>query len=80
MKDQNIMKSAAIRSIASSIPDFSDDINFFFSCFDHVVAFRDGKLDMTPGGFPDLDSAKNIVSEWENRFSAYIKQQEIRLK
>ena len=46
-------------------PDFSDQIEFFFSSFDHVAAQRDGVLEMTPGSFPELDNAKSAILEWE---------------
>lgn len=79
-KDSTLMSSSLISSIVSSIPDFSEDLGFFFSSFDHSVALRDGVVEMTPGSFTDLDSAKSIVSDLEKKFSDYLKDQELRLK
>ena len=64
----------------SKMPDFSDELEFFFHSFDHVIAQRDGVLEMKPGSFPDLDAAKNSISGWESKFNEYLKEQELRLK
>lgn len=74
------MNSQLIIRIVSGIPDFSEELNFFFSSFDHIAAQRDGVVEMSPGSFPDLDAAKAEILEWENKFQSYLKDQEVRLK
>lgn len=74
------MRSQLINQIVSGIPDFSEELDFFFSGFDHVVAQRDGVVEMSSGSFPELDSAKANIFEWENKFQTYLKEQEVRLK
>ena len=66
--------------LLSQIPELSGELDFFFHSFDHVIAQRDGILEMKPGSFPDLDAAKNNFSEWEFKFNEYLKEQEQRLK
>lgn len=56
------------------------ELEFFFNSFDLVAATRDGVVEMSPGGFPELDDAKANIVEWERKFENYIKDQEIRLK
>ena len=80
LNDNNLMGSAFIEGVISEVPDFSDQIEFFFSSFDHVAAQRDGVLEMTPGSFPELDNAKSAIMEWERKFDTYLKDQELRLK
>ena len=74
------MNSAIIRALISEIPDFTYQLDFFFSSFDHITAQRDGVLEMTPGSFLELDNAKANILEWERKFDSYLKDQEIRLK
>ena len=74
------MDSAFIRDVISEIPDFANQIEFFFSSFDHISAQRDGVLEMTLGNFSELDNAKARILEWERKFDAYLKEQELRIK
>jgi len=74
------MNSAFFRGVIAEIPDFTGQLEFFFSGFDQIAAQRDGVLEMTPGSFPELDNAKANTLEWERKFDAYLKEQESRLK
>lgn len=74
------MHSDLIKKIASEIPDFNEELEFFFTGFDHIAAQRDGVVEMSLGSLPELDSAKSKIQEKENKFNEYLKEQEIRLK
>lgn len=74
------MKSRLLHDLCSSLPDYSEELDYFFNCFNHTIAVRDGVVEMIPGACPELDSAKNCVSQWESRFESYLKEQEVRLK
>lgn len=78
--EENIMQAKQIEKILCEIPDFSSELDFFFSGFNHIVAQRDGAIEMIPGSYPELDLAKLCISELETRFDKYLKEQEIRLK
>lgn len=73
-------QSELIQNYAAEIPEFSDELGFFFDSFNHVVASRDGVVEMSPGSFIELDDAKANAMEWERKFENYINEQEIRLK
>lgn len=74
------MKSRILHDLCSSIPDYSEELGYFFDSFNHVVAVRDGIVVMVPGTCNELDSAKKCVSDWESKFESYLKEQELRLK
>ena len=74
------MNSQFIKQILYEIPDFYEELEFFFSGFDHVTAQRDGVAEMLPGSFPELESAKANIFEWDKKFDNYLKDQENRLK
>ena len=74
------MASEFLRKIIFEIPDFYDELEFFFNSFDHIVAQRDGVIEMSSGSFPELDSARANISQWENKFDIYLKEQEARIK
>lgn len=74
------MSSDLIKKIICEIPDFSEELEFFFSAFDHIVAQRDGVVEMSAGSLPELDAAKSTIIGWEKNFSDYLKEQEMRLK
>lgn len=74
------MNSKLINQILYEIPEFTEELDFLFSAFDHSVAQRDGIVEMTAGSLPELDAAKTKILEWENKFQSYLKDQEIRLK
>ena len=74
------MSSDLLKKIICEIPDFSEELEFFFNAFDHIAAQRDGVVEMSIGSLPELDVAKSIIVGWENKFSEYLKEQEMRLK
>lgn len=74
------MSSDLVKKIICEIPDFSEELEYFFDAFDHIAAQRDGVVEMSVGSFPELDAAKSIIVDWENKFSEYLKEQETRLK
>jgi hypothetical protein len=74
------MCSDLIKKIISEIPEFSEELEFFYAAFDHMAAQRDGVVEMSLGSFPELDNAKSSVVEWEKKFYEYLKDQEMRLK
>lgn len=74
------MSSNLIKKIIYEIPDFSEELEFFFTAFDHVAAQRDGVVEMSIGSLPELDAAKSSIMEREKKFSDYLIEQEIRLK
>ncbi len=76
----NLVKSRLLHDLAASLPDYSEELGYFFNCFNHMIAVRDGIIEMAPGSCPELDSAKNCVSQWESKFEFYLKEQETRLK
>lgn len=76
----NLMQSKQIEKIVCEIPDFMNELEFFFSCFNHNIAQRDGAIEMSPGSYPELDSARLCTLEWEKKFDNYLIEQEVRLK
>lgn len=78
--EEGIVIPQFMNQILSAIPDYSNELEFFFAGFDHSFAQRDGVVEMAPGSFPELDVAKTNILEWENKFQIYLKEQEIRLK
>lgn len=73
-------ESELLQRISLEIPEYSEELDFFFSSFDHIVAIRDGVVEMSQGGFLELYNAKAKTVEWEKKFDEYIRDQEIRLK
>lgn len=78
--DLNVMKSPLLHDLCGSLPDYTEELEYFFTCFDHVIATRDGVVQMRPGACPELDAAEQCVSQWEAKFEQYLKEQEVRLK
>lgn len=80
MENLNLVKSRLLHDLCLNLPDYTEELGYFFNCFNHMIAVRDGTVEMVPGACPELDAAKNCVSQWESRFESYLKEQEIRLK
>lgn len=75
-----ISQSNLISNLGMSIPDYANDLDYFFTCFNHVIALRDGIVEIVPGSYIEFDQAKACVSEWEAKFEQYLREQEKILK